>query len=140
MLGYSIKRVALALLILVVVMLGMFAMVYVIPGDPASIALGPRATPELKALLIQRRYHRPKNGDGYYLGHIFLGDRRIARAKLAEASRIARRVAAFMTLPLTERDQSSEDIDKQAKRPLQLVMVFAVVAMVLGWLLTQLKR
>ncbi|MCB2094996.1 MAG: ABC transporter permease [Rhodobacteraceae bacterium] len=54
MLGYSIKRVALALLILVVVMLGMFAMVYVIPGDPASIALGPRATPELKALLIQR--------------------------------------------------------------------------------------
>ncbi|MBI1417870.1 MAG: ABC transporter permease subunit [Limimaricola sp.] len=54
MLGYAIKRIALALLILVVVMLGMFAMVFVIPGDPASIALGPRATPELKALLIQR--------------------------------------------------------------------------------------
>lgn len=54
MLSYAIKRVGLAVLILFVVMLGMFAMVFVVPGDPASIALGPRATPELKALLIER--------------------------------------------------------------------------------------
>jgi len=54
MLTYAIRRVGLAVLILCVVMLGMFAMVFVIPGDPASIALGPRATPELKALLIER--------------------------------------------------------------------------------------
>ncbi len=54
MLTYAVKRILLALLILVVVMAGMFAMVFVIPGDPASIALGPRATPELKAMLTER--------------------------------------------------------------------------------------
>lgn len=54
MLSYAIKRIALACLILVVVMAAMFAMVFLIPGDPASIALGPRATPELKALLAER--------------------------------------------------------------------------------------
>ena len=54
MLAYAIKRILLAMVIMFVVMLGMFAMVFLIPGDPASIALGPRATPELKALLVER--------------------------------------------------------------------------------------
>ena len=54
MLTYAIKRIGLALLILFTVMLAMFAMVFLVPGDPASIALGPRATPELKALLVER--------------------------------------------------------------------------------------
>ncbi|MGR3724554.1 ABC transporter permease [Abyssibius alkaniclasticus] len=54
MLNYAIKRILLAVVILIVVMLGMFAMVFVIPGDPATVALGPRASPELKALLIAR--------------------------------------------------------------------------------------
>ena len=54
MLNYTIKRIALAFLILIVVMLGMFGMVFLVPGDPASVALGPRASPELKALLIER--------------------------------------------------------------------------------------
>lgn len=54
MLNYAIKRVLLAVLILVVVMLAMYGMVFLVPGDPASIALGPRATPELKQLLTER--------------------------------------------------------------------------------------
>ncbi len=54
MLTYAIKRCLLALLILFVVMLAMYAMVFLVPGDPASIALGPRATPELKQQLIER--------------------------------------------------------------------------------------
>jgi peptide/nickel transport system permease protein len=54
MLTYAIKRIALAVLIIFVVMLAMYAMVYLVPGDPASLALGPRATPELKQELIQR--------------------------------------------------------------------------------------
>lgn len=54
MLAYAVKRIALAVLILGVVMLGMFAMVFVIPGNPAAVALGPRATPELQALLAER--------------------------------------------------------------------------------------
>ncbi len=54
MLRYAIKRIALAILILCVVMLAMYAMVFLVPGDPAGVALGPRATPALKAELIAR--------------------------------------------------------------------------------------
>lgn len=54
MLTYAIKRIGLAVLILFTVMLAMYAMVFLVPGDPASLALGPRATPELKAQLIAR--------------------------------------------------------------------------------------
>ena len=54
MLVYAIKRVGLALLILIVVMTAMYAMVFLVPGDPASLALGPRATPALKAALQER--------------------------------------------------------------------------------------
>jgi hypothetical protein len=54
MLAYAIKRVGLALLILIVVMTAMYAMVFLVPGDPASLALGPRATPALKAALQER--------------------------------------------------------------------------------------
>jgi len=53
-LTYAIKRIGLALLIIFVVMLAMYAMVFLVPGDPASLALGPRATPELKRALMER--------------------------------------------------------------------------------------
>jgi ABC-type dipeptide/oligopeptide/nickel transport system permease component len=54
MLSYAIKRIALAVVILFVVMLAMYSMVFLVPGDPASVALGPRASPALKALLTER--------------------------------------------------------------------------------------
>lgn len=54
MLTYTVKRIGLAFLILVTVMLAMYAMVFVVPGDPASVALGPRASPALKAALTER--------------------------------------------------------------------------------------
>jgi len=46
---YTIQRIGLALLICFVAMTVLFALVYVIPGDPATIALGPRATAETVA-------------------------------------------------------------------------------------------
>lgn len=54
MLNYAIKRIGLAFVILFTVMLAMCAMVFLVPGDPASLALGPRATPALKELLRER--------------------------------------------------------------------------------------
>src|SRR5882672_3463398 len=51
---YTVQRVGLALLICIVAMAAMFSLVYVIPGDPASIALGPRATPEMRQVLAAR--------------------------------------------------------------------------------------
>jgi peptide/nickel transport system permease protein len=54
MLIYAVQRVVLAMLICIVAMTVLFSLAYVIPGDPASIALGPRATPEMKEALRER--------------------------------------------------------------------------------------
>ena len=47
---YALKRLGLAMAIVLVAMAMMFGMIYLVPGDPASVALGPRATPEMIAL------------------------------------------------------------------------------------------
>lgn len=44
---YALQRLALTGAIVVVAMIILFAMIHLVPGDPASIALGPRATPEM---------------------------------------------------------------------------------------------
>lgn len=54
MLRYALRRIGLGVAILGVVMLGLYAAVFVLPGDPASVALGPRATPALKVMLAER--------------------------------------------------------------------------------------
>ncbi|WP_347310630.1 hypothetical protein [Defluviimonas sp. SAOS-178_SWC] len=41
-------------MILSTVMLAVYAMVFLVPGGPASLALGPCATPALKELLRER--------------------------------------------------------------------------------------
>ena len=51
MLTYIARRLALAVLILVVAVTAMFLMIRAVPGDPVQIMLGPRATPELQASL-----------------------------------------------------------------------------------------
>ena len=48
MLRYSVKRLGLALVIVSVAMLLLFCMIYLIPGDPAAVALGPRATEAMR--------------------------------------------------------------------------------------------
>lgn len=48
---YLLQRVSLAVLICALAMVVLFGMIYVIPGDPASVALGPRATPAMKEAL-----------------------------------------------------------------------------------------
>ena len=54
MLIYALKRLGLAAVIISTAMAFLFAMVFLIPGDPASVALGPRATPEMIEDLRQR--------------------------------------------------------------------------------------
>jgi len=46
MLVYLIKRLGLALVVTAAVVLVLFSLLHLIPGDPATIALGPRASPE----------------------------------------------------------------------------------------------
>ncbi|MGG7645021.1 ABC transporter permease [Rhodovulum sp. YNF3179] len=46
MLIYLAKRVGLSMAVVLAVVLVLFSLLHLIPGDPATIALGPRATPE----------------------------------------------------------------------------------------------
>jgi peptide/nickel transport system permease protein len=48
---YFLKRVALSILIVMLAVTLLFCMIHMVPGDPARILLGPRATPELIASL-----------------------------------------------------------------------------------------
>ncbi len=50
---YAIKRLLLAGVVVLVAVAVMFVMIRAVPGDPVSVMLGPRATPELKAGLIE---------------------------------------------------------------------------------------
>ena len=54
MLLYSLKRLGLALVIIFFAMLVLFSLIHLIPGDPVSIALGPRATAEIQAKYAER--------------------------------------------------------------------------------------
>lgn len=54
MLAYTVKRLLLAVLIVIIAVTLMFIMIHAVPGDPVSVMLGPRASPELKAYLIER--------------------------------------------------------------------------------------
>ena len=54
MIIYTIKRVLLAMLIVACAVSTMFLMFHAVPGDPANVMLGPRATPEIKEALRAR--------------------------------------------------------------------------------------
>jgi len=54
MLLYALRRSGLACAIILAAVALLFAMIYLVPGDPASVALGPLATPEIKAAFRAR--------------------------------------------------------------------------------------
>lgn len=76
MLGYVLQRILLSLLITAVAMVALFAMVRMIPGDPVTLMLGARATPEAIARLnAQMGLDQPVLAQiGLWFGRIFTGD------------------------------------------------------------------
>ncbi len=76
MLRYIIKRTLWVIPTMVGVLIILFSLTYLMPGDPASVMLGPRATPELVAE-INQRLHLDRAMPvrlGYYLIGIVKGD------------------------------------------------------------------
>ena len=53
---YAIKRIGLSAVIILLALLALFALLHMIPGDPVSIALGPRATPEIQARYAEKMH------------------------------------------------------------------------------------
>ncbi|MDE0279644.1 MAG: ABC transporter permease [Gammaproteobacteria bacterium] len=91
---YSLKRLGLAVAIVSVAMLLLFTMIYLIPGDPAAVALGPRATEAMReALRIKMGLDQPVwiqfwnffvnawQGD---LGNEVLSDRPVAKVVMEQ--------------------------------------------------------
>ena len=54
MVFYIFKRLGLAAVIVLIAVSLLYGMIHAVPGDPLSIVLGPRATPEMRAELNQR--------------------------------------------------------------------------------------
>lgn len=76
MLKYIIKRALWVIPTLLGVLILLFGLTYLMPGDPASAMLGPRATPELVAE-INQRMHLDRAMPvrlGYYLAGVIKGD------------------------------------------------------------------
>jgi peptide/nickel transport system permease protein len=73
---YSARRIGLALAIIVCAVALLFGMIYLVPGDPASVALGPLATPEIRAAFRARMgLDKPVAVQFItFLGAVFSGD------------------------------------------------------------------
>ena len=54
MISYTIQRIFVAILIILLATTLLFIMIQFVPGDPVNVMLGPRATPELKEALRER--------------------------------------------------------------------------------------
>ncbi|MDH3666230.1 MAG: ABC transporter permease [Paracoccaceae bacterium] len=68
---YLLKRLALSVVIILLAVAALFLMLHSIPGDPVSIALGPRATPEVQAAYAAKMHlDKPL----YYQFLIFAGN------------------------------------------------------------------
>ncbi len=76
MIGYIIKRLFLALLIVILAVTLLFIIIHLLPGDPVSTMLGPKATPELRASLEERMgLNKPLILQIiYFFGNIVTGD------------------------------------------------------------------
>jgi len=76
MLLFALRRTGLACAIIVCAIALLFGMIYLVPGDPANVALGPLATPEIKAAFrAQMGLDRPVTTQFFlFLSHVFTGD------------------------------------------------------------------
>lgn len=73
---YLCKRIALSVAIILLAVAALFVMLHSIPGDPVSIALGPRATPEVQAAYAAKMHlDKPLYYQfGIFVGNVLQGD------------------------------------------------------------------
>ncbi len=73
---YALKRSGLAVVIVFCALAVLFSLLHMIPGDPASIALGPRATAEVQARYAEKMHlNEPLMVQfGIFVGNVLTGD------------------------------------------------------------------
>jgi peptide/nickel transport system permease protein len=73
---YALKRGGLSVVIVLCALAALFSLLHMIPGDPVSIALGPRATPEVQARYAEKMHlNEPLMVQfGIFVGNALTGD------------------------------------------------------------------
>jgi peptide/nickel transport system permease protein len=73
---YALKRGGLSVVIVLCALAVLFSLLHMIPGDPVSIALGPRATPEVQARYAEKMHlNEPLMVQfGIFVGNALTGD------------------------------------------------------------------
>jgi peptide/nickel transport system permease protein len=73
---YALKRGGLSVVIVLCALAALFLLLHMIPGDPVSIALGPRATPEVQARYAEKMHlNEPLMVQfGIFVGNALTGD------------------------------------------------------------------
>jgi peptide/nickel transport system permease protein len=76
MILYAIKRFGLSVIVILLVVLVLFALLHLIPGDPATIALGPRASPETIARFTEKMHLDEPVWNQFliFVGNLAIGD------------------------------------------------------------------
>ena len=76
MILYAIKRIGLSVIVILLVVLVLFALLHLIPGDPATIALGPRASPETIARFTEKMHLNEPVWNQFliFVGNLAIGD------------------------------------------------------------------
>jgi peptide/nickel transport system permease protein len=76
MVSFILRRTLLALAVTCLTAIVIFLVIYAIPGDPVSMALGPRATPAMRALYLQKMgFDQPLPLQiWYFFGRLIRGD------------------------------------------------------------------
>jgi peptide/nickel transport system permease protein len=74
--GYLVRRVAQAVVVLLLVTVVVFVLVHLVPGGPARALLGPRASPQqVRAFVVANGYDRPLYVQyGHYLWQLLHGN------------------------------------------------------------------
>ena len=75
-LRFIVRRLGTSVLVLFLVAVVAFSLIYIVPGDPARILLGPRASPEnVEALRVSMGFYRPILTQFFeFISGIFQGD------------------------------------------------------------------
>jgi len=100
---YALRRIALLIPTLLAISVSVFLMVQLVPGDPAQVMLGERATPESLAVLREELgLDQPVHVQlGRYLGGLLVGDLgRSIRSHTAVSEELANRFPATFELTL----------------------------------------
>lgn len=94
---------------------------------------------EGKDLELVSRTMTPKDRPSWSAGVLRIDGRDLFLMKIGKARSLARRVAAFLGVGLSERRESTDEIMARARQPLTFIMGFMIVAFIIAGIVTMME-